>query len=633
MRPDEQMPLVDVTINNTVATIDDYVQTGSSNRVICSARIVNHYSFSSDVSVRIRGYETTNGGRVDFSTSSGGAGASEIIVSLPADGSAVDFYVIGVTANVNAVYGDIAIEVKENRTSMDEIILARKALMVTNSPPAVPTELVEVQVGNSSVTIDDYITWSPKLCRARISNPASVSSDLTMRLFNASYGGQVDFAAGGSLTAHNTTAGDPDLQLTLPADGSWVNFYIAGRFEDTDFFGSSSTRDKDAIIEARNVATNERLGRWAFMIRVRKNADSISIDERDRFLEALAQLNSNFGYEEFFRRHNVGDSEAHGGPGFLPWHRTFVLQLERELQAVDPSVALHYWRFDLPAPNVFHQDFMGDSYNFINPSSGTPPQLSDQVTFSMSNPLYTWNTDGVNGIVRRTLFPANNAPSIPLCGSTTSVESETSTLARGGVNDEFFDTMGSGAVGFYTMEGNPHGFSHMFAGGFNFNCFSGNVTATIGYLSDVAISPRDPLFFLLHSNVDRLWAKWQWVNDRLDPSLTESYSPTGAFSAPCPGPPNSQTAIHIGHYADDTMWPWNEATGPGPIASCVWDDRPTTTLTLRNFPQVYGQAGAPGPTPTPKDMVDYRSIRLDGNGNPITNPNAGMSFCYHDVNF
>jgi hypothetical protein len=28
--------------------------------------------------------------------------------------------------------------------------------------------------------------------------------------------------------------------------------------------------------------------------------------------------------------------------------------------------------------------------------------------------------------------------------------------------------------------------------------------------------PKDPLFFMLHSNVDRLWALWQWINRRTD---------------------------------------------------------------------------------------------------------------------
>ena len=46
-------------------------------------------------------------------------------------------------------------------------------------------------------------------------------------------------------------------------------------------------------------------------------------------------------------------------PAFLPWHRTMLLHVERELQKLEPRVALHYWDWDAAAPNIFHEDFMG----------------------------------------------------------------------------------------------------------------------------------------------------------------------------------------------------------------------------------------------------------------------------------
>ena len=75
------------------------------------------------------------------------------------------------------------------------------------------------------------------------------------------------------------------------------------------------------------------------MVRVRKNANRLTTAERDRFLRALATLNgSGIGRFTEFRDMHVGgapDSEAHGGSGFLPWHRIYLLDLERELQAID----------------------------------------------------------------------------------------------------------------------------------------------------------------------------------------------------------------------------------------------------------------------------------------------------------
>ena len=113
-------------------------------------------------------------------------------------------------------------------------------------------------------------------------------------------------------------------------------------------------------IEARAGAT--RVGSAEVMVRIRKNANTLTTDERDRFVSALAKLN-NQGLGRFtdFRDMHVAVTlaQAHGAPGFLPWHRAYLLDLERELQVIDASVALPYWRFDRPAPNIFTRDFLG----------------------------------------------------------------------------------------------------------------------------------------------------------------------------------------------------------------------------------------------------------------------------------
>ena len=53
------------------------------------------------------------------------------------------------------------------------------------------------------------------------------------------------------------------------------------------------------------------------------------------------------------------NDEAHSRDAFLPWHRAYLLDLERELQAIDPSVTVPYWRFDQPAPRVFSRYLHG----------------------------------------------------------------------------------------------------------------------------------------------------------------------------------------------------------------------------------------------------------------------------------
>ncbi len=98
------------------------------------------------------------------------------------------------------------------------------------------------------------------------------------------------------------------------------------------------------------------------MVRIRKDAETLTTAERDRFLSALARLNDRgAGLFRDFRATHTDDTsdEAHGNEGFMPWHRGYLLDLERELQNLDPSVTLPYWRFDRPAPKLFTQAFIG----------------------------------------------------------------------------------------------------------------------------------------------------------------------------------------------------------------------------------------------------------------------------------
>jgi len=204
---------------------------------------------------------------------------------------------------------------------------------------------------------------------------------------------------------------------------------IAGRF------GRASVNNTDVKIEARNGTTV--VGAVKIMVRIRKNANTLTAGERDRFVAAFAQLNNQGAgrFTDFRDMHTaVSSPQAHGAPGFLPWHRAYLLDLERELQAIDPSVSLPYWRFDQPAPNLFTREFFG-----VSDPLGT-------VQFSGSNPLRFWVTDGVPGINRRPFF--NTTTSQP------GVRTEAQTLA-----------LGNTYPAFRTMEGNPHGSAHVSFGG------------------------------------------------------------------------------------------------------------------------------------------------------------------------
>ncbi len=302
------------------------------------------------------------------------------------------------------------------------------------------------------------------------------------------------------------------------------------------------------VISDRN---GQQLAAFPAMVRVRKNANQLDSAERDRFLRTFAAINNGGQgvFRAFRRSHSLATVEqAHGDAAFLPWHRAFLLDLERELQLVDPSVSLPYWRFDRKAPRLFTRDYMGAG-----------DQATGAALFRASNPLSTWSTDGAQGVQRLPRFNtqtsgASGGGGDPLVeeGQITNFEGRFQALPK-------------------PFEINPHGSAHV---------------SFTGFVEDLETAARDPLFYLLHCNVDRLWAKWQWLQKRMDPGDPKAF-----------GSPVQDGNRPPGHNLDDTMWPWNGITsGPRPNFS------PRTPLA-----QGVG-IKAPGNKPKVRSMIDYQGV-------------------------
>jgi tyrosinase len=409
-----------------------------------------------------------------------------------------------------------------------------------------------VLITGQPLATEDYLDWSPSPARARLTVPGA-TTPVTVRVENA------DPATGGQVVFYRAitpgVAPQDTLELTLPANGAVVDFFVAGKF------GRASVADKDAVIRMVDVASGTVMATKALMVRIRKNANALTAAERDRFIAAFATFNDEGRgrFADFRNAHtNAGSPQAHGNHGFLSWHRAFMLDLERELQAIDPSVTLPYWKWDDPAPNLFTRHFIG-----VADALGA-------VEFDSANRFSTWATDGVVGVTRRPRFNTTTEAALAM--------NEVDTLNLGDPGDLFSN--------FTSLEGDPHGSAH---------------TSFVGLISSIDTAARDPLFFLLHCNVDRLWAKWQWVNRRFDANDAATYE----FRTP--------GATDIGHNLDDTMWPWNGITGGA---------RPPTAPggTLATSPLGVAQV----PTPTVREMVDFQGVIALANR---------LGFGYDDVPF
>jgi tyrosinase len=403
---------------------------------------------------------------------------------------------------------------------------------------------VQIDITGSDPQGRVFLTWAPVRATARLTDgPSGGSVDIILRSAGT-VGGLV-------LDTIRSDHGAASLALSLPGDGRPVSFWIAGEFK------KPSSAYGDAVVQATDKSSGNVLGSKAVMVRIRKNAQTLPAPERDRFLSALGTLNAQGqgAYRDFRDMHTAATTrEMHGNVGFLPWHRAYVLDLERALQRTDPTVAVPYWRFDQSASALFTQDFMGES----------DPQ--DQVLFRPGHALEHWVTDSMPGIARGLKFSLNGPAN---------VINEVQTLRLGGAGNDF--------AGFHQMEGNPHGFAH---------------TSFNGPISSISTAVRDPLFFMLHANVDRLWAKWQWVKHRSDSTDPKAFAPA--------------SPDRIGHHLGDTMWPWNGITG---------NPRPPTAPG-GPFPPTAATA-APGAKPKVEAMFDPLAVIA---GDPL-------AYAYDDVPF
>lgn len=406
--------------------------------------------------------------------------------------------------------------------------------MFVNQYQQLETSLMELAFAiNNRTQPPFYVVYTPVRCTLRLINgqPGATPVSIQLSNNNTQQGGQLVFYTDLTSVASST------LTLEVPGNGSLASFYIGGKLNAT------SINYNDAAINFRHNSQSLLLVR--FTVRARKNANSITPLERDKFLNAFVKLVQSGKYQKFLDMHNEAvSSQIHNRAAFLPWHRIYLLDLERHLQEIDRSVSVPYWDFQAPAPNVFTLDFMGV------PTSATVGRLQ----YSVNNPLNNWQLQNLPSLARIPRFNAQQ--------DRANVETRSTTLGR----VPGFNT-------FASLESNPHGSSH---------------TSFTGPVNFAPTAPQDPLFFMLHANVDRIWAQWQMLdssNALFDGTNLNAYNPHTFRS------PNAR----IGDFPQDTMWPWNGVTG---------GERPATAPGGRFINSLF--TSFPGPEPKVIDAIDYQ---------------------------
>jgi tyrosinase len=308
---------------------------------------------------------------------------------------------------------------------------------------------------------------------------------------------------------------------------------------------------------------------------VRKNQAALSAPEKQKFVQAVLALkaekrgNTNT-YDRYVWEHRdtaptdpaTGEPSpdyAHAGPAFFPWHREYLLRFEADLQRIsgDPNLGLPYWDWSVdqaPPSWPFTADFLGGNgrdsdgkvldgeFAFDARKDGDPKKWVLNVRIEAEEPT---------NYLRRQFGKDRDVTSLP-----TPEDVRAALRATPYDVDPWNSSSQSGfrniAEGFFggppPQQPQMHNRVHVWVGG------------SMGPMT----SPNDPVFFLHHCFVDKLWA------DRLNLHSNE------AGYLPDSGAPQ-------GHNYNDPMRPWNK----------------------------------PGDTVRPSDVVDWHYHRPDG-----------YSYCY-----
>lgn len=298
---------------------------------------------------------------------------------------------------------------------------------------------------------------------------------------------------------------------------------------------------------------------------VRKNVKNLAKWEKDRLVQAMLALKQTRSpydaslsyYDQLVRFHQLvvlrdrlgpGYSTAHDCPSFLPWHRKLLMLFEDALRAqVGDDLALPYWDWT-----------DSDSLDVVFANSFMGPYLGD----SSDNYALT------KGPFRKGEFPVNILPQ-PI-GGDTMAQSPFTFLTRGPKTVELPTAAEVDALmkvsrydappydmtadiqqsfrcylgGVPAKGGGPilHSAVHAWLGGewtgtYYSMAYQSSSTTFVGSMTALDSSPNDPVFWLHHCNVDRLWAVWEKRYGNL-------YEPSSGW--------------HQGWNLDDEMYPFTE---------------------------------------------------------------------------
>jgi tyrosinase len=181
----------------------------------------------------------------------------------------------------------------------------------------------------------------------------------------------------------------------------------------------------------------------------RKDQATLTECEKSRFLCALQMINNDGTFGKLVDIHAEMHMQ-HTNARLLPWHRVFLHLFEEALHNYHPDVCVPYWDWTKSSEQHFPDWLVG-----VLPTVHTPTRTINVVRSPGSDAQLASIASGAASAMTKTTYDTFSAP----------------------ING-------------------IHGSVHIWVG---------------GTMSDASVSPADPVFWLHHANLDRLW--WAWYNN------------------------------------------------------------------------------------------------------------------------
>jgi tyrosinase len=277
---------------------------------------------------------------------------------------------------------------------------------------------------------------------------------------------------------------------------------------------------------------------------------------------------------------------AHRCPAFLPWHRELLYQFERDIQLVsnDHAIGIPYWDWSVnqtPTGIPWLEDFMGgdgaDGPVTTGPFAGT---TNWKLTLSEDGKDHLVRGFGLASFAGKT-GTAVTFPRLPTPTEVNACLADKRYDAAPWNDAKALESFRNQLEGWYvppdsSVADGMHNLVHLWVGGNNGTMLP-------------STSPNDPVFFLHHCNVDRLWATWQRMNRH-----------TNGFQ---PYLPSSPLATDPGQGLDEPMIFYD----PRLSATPPWSDpapAPSTVVDHHGLGYVYDDEAIA----TPADLLRMREI-------------------------